>query len=81
MNEHNEMSFTTKDRDNDRNTGKDWSNANCAVAFRGAWWYTNCYWSNLNGDYSRRDEKGVAWTGLPGSEYMKSTRMLLKCGS
>ena len=30
---HNNMAFTTKDRDNDR-----WSSGNCAVSYTGAWW-------------------------------------------
>ena len=77
---HDGNSFTTKDRDNDKNI-RGRSGANCAVAFRGAWWYDNCHDSNLNGDYSVRNATGVYWFLFPGSDFMKTTRMLLKCDS
>ncbi|KAH8282232.1 hypothetical protein KR054_006267, partial [Drosophila jambulina] len=32
------MQFSTKDRDNDRST-----NMNCAVYWKGAWWYDSCF--------------------------------------
>ena len=54
---HNNMAFTTKDRDNDR------ADYNCAVSFTGAWWYKNCLYSNLNGKYlgDTTSSKGVHW--------------------
>lgn len=43
---HNNMAFSTKDRDNDEYSG------HCAVDRHGAWWYNSCFYSNLNGKYS-----------------------------
>ncbi|CAG2194302.1 unnamed protein product [Mytilus edulis] len=46
---HNNMHFSTYDRDNDR------SSLNCAAhnTLKGAWWYNNCWRSSLNGKYSK----------------------------
>ena len=52
------MKFTTKDNDND--AGNWGSSDNCAIEFTGAWWYNNCYRSNLNGQYGVDSQgKGV----------------------
>ena len=55
---HNNMKFSTKDRDNDQ-----WSGGNCAVDRTGAWWYNTCHYSNLNGLYlgNAVSIKGVNW--------------------
>ena len=67
---HNNMAFSTKDRDNDR-----WSGTNCAVRFTGAWWYDDCSYSNLIGKYLgnvKGNWKGVDWW------YFKRHRLSLK---
>ena len=47
MSWHNEMQFTTTDRDNDAQT------INCASSFGGGgWWYKNCLTSLLTGSHS-----------------------------
>ena len=58
---HNEMKFSTKDRDNDAYSGS------CATRYTGAWWYKKCYASNLNGQYlkSKSDSKSVTWICSP----------------
>ncbi|KAK0065283.1 BpFREP12.9, partial [Biomphalaria pfeifferi] len=43
---HNNKYFSTFDRDND-----DSSSANCAELNSGAWWYSHCHNSNLNGQW------------------------------
>ncbi|XP_059161588.1 fibrinogen-like protein A [Physella acuta] len=55
LNYHNNMMFTTYDRDNDKYDG------NCAVAFHGAWWYLFCYYSNLNGLWGDTGDMGTHW--------------------
>ena len=53
---HNGMKFSTKDKDNDA-----WSGTSCATFYTGAWWYDNCYYSSLNGQYHESGVKGIAW--------------------
>ena len=74
---HNNMAFSTKDRDNDI-----WS-SNCAVRFTGAWWYERCRSSNLNGKYLGRksDDRGALWSGFRSSLSLKFTEMKLRPSS
>ncbi|KAI8747660.1 BgiBFREP12.8 [Biomphalaria glabrata] len=56
----NNMFFSTFDRDNDQ-----FSNLNCAERNSGAWWYSYCHISNLNGQWgSTSDYKGMNWAQL-----------------
>ncbi|XP_031558871.1 fibrinogen C domain-containing protein 1-like [Actinia tenebrosa] len=55
---HRNLPFTTKDRDNDKHCL-----TNCARKHSGAWWYSYCYASNLNGKYlgNATGGEGVVW--------------------
>ncbi|XP_031558870.1 ficolin-1-like [Actinia tenebrosa] len=74
--DHNGMSFTTIDRDNDESRF-----TNCASSYTGAWWYESCYSSNLNGQYLGNvlSLKGVVWYEFK-NEFLslKFTEMKLK---
>ncbi|KAI8747657.1 BgiBFREP12.6 [Biomphalaria glabrata] len=57
---HNNMYFSTFDRDNDVR-----SDLNCAESNSGAWWYAGCHSSNLNGLWgSTSYPKGMNWAQL-----------------
>ena len=74
---HNGMMFTTKDEDNDKSSRY----GNCAVTYKGAWWYKDCHESNLNGHYLRGSytasyANGVNWFSCRGYRYsLKKTEM------
>ena len=75
---YNGMKFSTKDQDNDRH-----SSINCAVMFKGAWWYKNCHSANLNGLYLSGSHSsfanGVDWSTWKGHYYsLKFTEMKMK---
>ena len=74
---HNNMAFTTKDRDNDPHT------INCAIAYRSAWWYKSCHNSNLNGRYlgDKHNGEGVGWWSFRLNLSLKFTEMKLKRSS
>ena len=72
------MMFTTKDRDNDIK-----STSNCALDYKGAWWYEYCHDSNLNGLYLRGPQSshsdGVNWDTWKGEYYsLKKTEMKIR---
>nr|XP_033771399.1 tenascin-X isoform X3 [Geotrypetes seraphini] len=56
--------FSTRDRDYNRQI------LPCAVSYRGAWWYRNCHYSNLNGMYSHsKDHQGITWYSWKGFDF------------
>ncbi|KAM6399997.1 LOW QUALITY PROTEIN: ficolin-1-like [Rhynochetos jubatus] len=56
---HKDMSFSTTDQNNDM------SSFNCATEYKGASWYNDCHYSNLNGMYwlgvHRSYADGINW--------------------
>ena len=75
---HNNMGFSTKDRDNDR-----WSSNNCAVRHTSAWWYNHCYASSLNGKYlgQKNDDRGIMWHHFSRYLSLKFTEMKMRPSS
>ena len=76
--EHNNMAFSTEDRDNDGSRSE-----NCALGFSGSWWYNHCHHSNLNGKYlgDKSDYRGAMWNAFKGLLSLKSTEMKLRPAS
>ena len=74
----NGMMFTTRDRDNDK-----WSGKNCAVHTGGGFWYNDCsYFCGVN--VERGSPADFRWHGPLGTGYdvsfdLQSTRMWLTC--
>ena len=73
---HKDQPFSTHDADNDA-----WS-SNCAVRYKGSWWYKDCYHANLNGQYlpgPHDDHTGVNWNTWKGDKYsLKETEMKIR---
>ncbi|XP_062570717.1 ficolin-1-like [Saccostrea cucullata] len=76
-NSHNGMAFSTKDQDNDKDSG-----GNCATSWHGAWWYNSCYNSNLNGRYGQSGDSGgkytTWWHWKNKYEALKQTQMMIR---
>ncbi|XP_061171671.1 ficolin-1-like [Saccostrea echinata] len=75
---HNGMRFSTKDQDNDASENDE----DCAIRYRGAWWYRWCLKSNLNGEYAQTAVIGPrypVWRFWMNSyEALKKTVMMIR---
>jgi len=65
---HNGQMFSTYDRDNDLS-----STTHCAAYWGGGFWYRSCYACGVN------SARSFHWFGLPGGDYLQSSRMWLQC--
>nr|XP_044989368.1 tenascin isoform X8 [Jaculus jaculus] len=64
MNYHNGRSFSTYDKDTDS------AITNCALSYKGAFWYKNCHRVNLMGRYGDNNHsQGVNWFHWKGHEH------------
>lgn len=68
----NGMMFSTSDKDNDN------YNSNCAELRKGPWWYDDCAFANLNGQYyvngdTQRD--GMFWQTWYGGVHRNYTNV------
>ena len=73
---HNNMPFTTRDRDNDPH-----NNLQCAVFRQGGWWYRSCAFSNLNRLYLGSGNsvvKGITWRYWKNLESLKRSEIKIK---
>uniref|UniRef100_A0A2M4AXH1 Putative ficolin n=1 Tax=Anopheles triannulatus TaxID=58253 RepID=A0A2M4AXH1_9DIPT len=68
------MKFSTKDRDNDLNSGQ------CAHHWESAWWFRNCAWADLNGLYKNVDDwKSINWYHFKNDKRgMSFTRIMIR---
>jgi len=72
--------FSTRDQDNDL-----WAGSSCAVARKGAWWFSRCTYSHLNGlyyrsgNYKSSEWDGIEWQHWKGDKYsMRFTEMKIR---
>ncbi|XP_071140420.1 angiopoietin-related protein 7-like [Mytilus edulis] len=78
LNYHHGLKFSTFDQDNTKTGSK------CAARNKGAWWYDDCSFSSLNGEYlktnGRADQNmGINWEKFKGDHYsLKSASMMLR---
>ena len=74
---YNNMAFSTKDRDNDKDR------VNCAVEYTGAWRYKTCHHSNLNEQYlgDKSDARRARWKHFKKGLSLKFTEMKLRPSS
>ncbi|XP_060608370.1 coadhesin-like isoform X2 [Ruditapes philippinarum] len=70
---HNGKPFSTYDHDDSKN---------CAKQYHGGWWYYNCGYVNLNGQYytpgSNHGYQAIVYSDFKGIESLQSTKMMFR---
>ena len=69
LHKHNGVSFSTPDRDNDQYAGY-----HCADQWAAGWWFTNCWFAILNGEYHNTTEvefRGISWNDWKAEQLQK----------
>jgi len=78
------MKFTTFDQQHDL-CSYCGAGQNCATLYLGAWWYYDCRWSCLNGEYNNTaDGSGVYWYTVleqDGCSSLKVSKMKIRPAS
>ena len=76
---HNGQPFSTFDNDND---GRFYDN--CAMYYEGAWWFTSCFESHLNGKYYHKGahndfftRDGIQWNTIHMHSSLKEVQMMI----
>lgn len=77
MADHNNMLFSTKDRDNDDKVDVD-----CAAEDKGGWWYGSCGPANLNGLYGQTSaQRKLKWRTWTNNEIINEAEIKIRSKS
>ena len=73
LSRHSNKAFTTRDRDNDDDSG------NCAIKRTGAWWYDDCTDSNLNGRRIQQTTwEAIVWHRWKSNNGLSKSKMKMR---
>lgn len=74
---NNKMKFSTPDQDNGL-----LGFYNCAISWRGGWWFEKCSWANPNGPLADREQIGgarfVMWYHWKTWESLKTMQLMIR---